>query len=90
MYEKNINVTIAANSKAVDVNCSTSEKAISVNVDKGLPTFPEYTGETTFTPSPHEQIIPTRNTLVRENITIKPIPRNYGLITYNGAFITVS
>ena len=90
MYEKSINVSITTNSKAIDVSGSANTKAISVNVDKGLPTFPEYKGETTFTPSQHEQTVQTKNTLVQSNITIKPIPNNYGLITYNGSFITVS
>jgi hypothetical protein len=53
-------------------------------------TYPDYTGEYVFTPGPEEQVVRTKNTVLLDNITIRPIPRNYGLITYNGSFITVS
>lgn len=49
-----------------------------------------YTGETEVTPSQEEQILGTENKIVLENITIKPIPSNYGLITWDGATLTVS
>lgn len=79
MYEKNMKVTVTAQSKT-----------IGVAVEKGSPTFPEYSGETTFIPSQEMQTVQTQNTILRENIVINPIPNNYGLITYNGVFITVS
>ena len=52
--------------------------------------FPDYEGEYRFTPGPETQILETRNRVLRERIVIDPIPRNYGLITYNGRTITVS
>ena len=59
-------------------------------VEKKLMPHPEYEGPTEFTPSSQEQIIQTENLLVLTNITVKPIPSNYGLITWNGSFLTVS
>ena len=50
----------------------------------------EYTGETTFTPSSETQTIQIKGRVATEDITIEPIPQNYGLITWNGAFLTVS
>lgn len=51
---------------------------------------PEYRGPTTITPSPEHQTLETAELMVAENITIEPIPSNYGLITWDGSIITVS
>lgn len=52
--------------------------------------YPAYTGETEITPSESIQILQTGMKSVLTDITIQPIPSNYGLITYNGTTITVS
>lgn len=49
-----------------------------------------YTGEYTLTPTEETQTIPTNGMYMDDNITINPIPSNYGLITWNGSVITVS
>lgn len=49
-----------------------------------------YTGETEFTPTEETQVVPTENFFMTSNIIINPIPSNYGLITWNGAVLTVS
>lgn len=49
-----------------------------------------YEGATTFTPSDTVQVIPTRDLVLGDDITIEPIPSNYGRIEWNGAFLTVS
>ena len=49
-----------------------------------------YDGPYEFTPSSEAQYVYTAEKMLIENIKINPIPNNYGLITYNGAFITVS
>lgn len=51
---------------------------------------PPYTGETTVTPSDVTQVLYTADMTVLENITINPIPNNYGLIGWNGSVLTVS
>lgn len=53
-------------------------------------TAEDYDGQTTVTPSAQEQVFDTAGKLVRQNFIVEPIPHNYGLITYNGGFITVS
>ena len=50
----------------------------------------EYEGPYVFTPTNQTQIIPISGKQATENITIKPIPNNYGLITWNGSTLTVS
>lgn len=49
-----------------------------------------YTGEYTVTPSAETQTLETNGLRMTDNITINPIPSNYGLITWNGSTITVS
>ena len=49
-----------------------------------------YTYITEIIPSQHEVVLNTANKLVPENIVIKPIPSNYGLITWDGSVLTVS
>ena len=52
--------------------------------------FPVYAGAVTVTPSPERQVLDTQYMTVMDKITVEPIPRNYGLISYNGRTITVS
>ena len=59
----------------------------SVIVSEG---FPVYGGAVQIVPGPEEQVLDTQYTTVMANITVAPIPKNYGLITYNGRTITVS
>ncbi len=54
------------------------------------PIYDRYTGATVWTPTGSAQTIPTGGYFVPDDITINPIPSNYGLITYNGGIITVS
>lgn len=49
-----------------------------------------YSGRTEFTPSDSTQVIEAAGLLFEEDITINPIPSNYGLITWNGSTLTVS
>lgn len=51
---------------------------------------PTYTGAYEVTPSAETQTLETDTFYMNGNITINPIPNNYGLITYNGSTITVS
>jgi len=52
--------------------------------------IPQYSGETEITPTRQEQILSTSGKMVNSSIVVKPIPNNYGLITYDGHKITVS
>lgn len=52
--------------------------------------LPIYTGITTVTPSTETQTLLTADKAVLSNITVNPIPDNYGLITWNGNILTVS
>ena len=51
---------------------------------------PSYEGTYEVTPSAETQTLETDSLYMRGNITINPIPSNYGLITWNGSTLTVS
>ena len=51
---------------------------------------PLYTGATVVTPTEETQVLFTSNHTVMSDITIEPIPTNYGRITVSGNIITVS
>lgn len=85
--EKKMTVDV---SPALDLKVSTPWSAnigmdMMIRVD-GTP----YTGQTAVAPSDTRQVLPTSGTLLTQDITIEPIPQNYGLITWNGSTLTVS
>jgi len=49
-----------------------------------------YEGAYEVTPSSSAQVLPTAFHKLLGDITVNPIPSNYGLITWNGSTITVS
>ncbi|MBQ9408591.1 MAG: hypothetical protein IJU28_04270 [Clostridia bacterium] len=49
-----------------------------------------YKGAYTVTPNAETQVLSTNGLKMTDDVIINPIPSNYGLITYNGAVITVS
>lgn len=49
-----------------------------------------YSGIYEWTPTQETQTIPISGKTAARNITINPIPSNYGLITWNGSTLTVS
>lgn len=50
----------------------------------------KYKGPTVVTPSREEQVLETKGFLLGDNIIVEPIPKNYGLISWNGVTLTVS
>ena len=71
-------------------------KAATMQTSTGTPVArdyverPVYGGATEVTPSAETQVLQTNNFRMTDNITINPIPSNYGLITWDGSTITVS
>lgn len=68
----------------------------SLGISTGIPVARDlvyvdpYEGPTEVTPSSVEQVLLTKNYRMTEHIKVKPIPSNYGLITWDGSTITVS
>jgi len=51
---------------------------------------PRYDGPYEVTPSADAQTLDTSGLVMTENVTVNPIPSNWGLIGWNGAVLTVS
>lgn len=49
-----------------------------------------YHGATEVTPSGSVQILATKGKVIEDNITINPVPQQYGLVSWNGTALTVS
>lgn len=62
----------------------------STQITRDLVERDPYTGDYSITPSAEAQVIHTNGKRMTDDITINPIPSNYGLITWNGSVITVS
>ena len=83
--------SITTNSLSLTGNLSAKSVLLSGSlINGGTQSLPRYEGETIITPSMETQILATKDTRVLQNITIEPIPSNYGLITWNGSYLTVS
>lgn len=68
-----------------------SEDALDFSVDDVIYVGAEkYQGSYEWTPSQESQTIQIAGLQAERDITINPIPSNYGLITWNGATLTVS
>ena len=75
---------------AVAVNAETMGVTLGSPVARDYVERPAYEGPIEVTPSSETQTLDTRNFRMTENVVIKPIPQNYGLITWNGSTLTVS
>lgn len=63
---------------------------VKVEVAQIVYPYKPYDGSYEITPTQYEQTIDTTSRLLLDDLVIKPIPQNYGLITWNGAFLTIS
>ena len=50
----------------------------------------EYIGPYTVTPTQETQTLKTKSKVLVKDVTVNPIPPNYGLITWDGSILTVS
>jgi hypothetical protein len=67
--------------------CGTLAAAISI--PKAI-SVEEYAGPYEFTPGQDAQVVAIANKKATADITIAPVPQNYGLITWDGSTLTVS
>jgi hypothetical protein len=49
-----------------------------------------YTGSYVVTPSAESQTLDVEGKRMSRPLVVNPVPQNYGLITWNGAYLTVS
>lgn len=76
------------NASSVTVKIGTPSIGIKAGVQSNR--IPAYTGPYEVTPSQSEQTLSTTGLKMTEDVVVNPIPSNYGLITWNGAILTVS
>lgn len=88
----------------VEMSVDTSKKVYQFSIEQTCETYQmtqdavfnvsvidtPYEGEYEFTPSSSAQTIFIKNKTATDDIIINPIPNNYGLIGWNGSFLTVS
>lgn len=85
-------LTATFNRPTPNVSISPQVMGVSMGspVARGYDERPAYEGAVSVTPSADLQVLQTKDFRMTDDITINPIPQNYGLITYNGSTITVS
>ena len=72
-------------------NVSSAKILLTGNIiNGGAKKPPTYGGDYTITPSSQEQVLATAGRMLTDDITVNPIPSNYGLVTWNGSYLTVS
>ena len=72
-----------------NLSCSLASSALSGNLTISG-SIPSYPGETHVFPSDDVQIVPCHGWFMADDITIYPVPSNYGKIEWNGVTLTVS
>lgn len=84
-----VNFDIYSGVPATDLEATVDE--VNFTVASGEPIFPDsYKGRSTITPTEEVQTLPTKGLMMTSDVIVNPIPKNYGLITYNGSTITIS
>ena len=67
-----------------------NNSAVALEIYDGASATDEYFGPYTVTPAETEQVLRTAQKIASRDITINPIPSNYGRITWDGSVLTVS
>ena len=76
--------------KIESVECDTVEHLVEVRTMRMAYPADRYRGEYVFTPNTETQIVPIAGKIAERNITINPIPPDWGHITWDGSVLTVS
>lgn len=80
-------VTVTSNGQTLEIGSN----AYSVDVSTGIYEIANvYEGSYSITPTSETQTLQTEHLMMADNLTVNPIPSNYGLITWDGSTLTVS
>ena len=85
-----LTATFKPQTVSVDIDAATMGVTLGAPVAKEYVDVQTYVGEYEVTPSAETQTLDTAGMRMSRAVTINPIPQNYGLITWNGSFLTVS
>lgn len=80
-----ITATISNEIPTINANIENNTLSLSSSVEK----YGAYNGSYEFNPSEAVQIVKVNGCVMYDDITINPIPANYGQIVWNGATITI-
>lgn len=81
-----LNATLSNAVNEIHGEVATESTSIKCEVTK----IGDYNGSFAFTPTDEVQVIQTNGKLLLHNITINPIPSNYGKIAWNGSTMTIT
>lgn len=88
-----VNMTLDSSKNVYDLSveqtCETFDMGLDTTITVTINTNP-YTGAYEFTPTQSTQRIEIKDLMATDDIVINPIPNNYGLIGWNGSFLTVT
>lgn len=72
------------------VRLSVGGDLIKLKASEGIPIYPSsYEGAYRITPTEETQTLTTDHLMMNDNVTIDPIPSNYGRILWDGTVLTV-
>lgn len=85
-------MTIATSQVSIPVSVGVSQinLPVALSAQYAIVAVDVYDGDYEITPSDTVQVLATQDKKCTENIVINPIPSNYGLVTWNGAYLTIS
>lgn len=83
---------VAESTQQVSLGISSNLERLAIGLAVAVQTVAgaRYEGAYEVTPTQETQILETAGLVMNSNVTIEPIPSNYGLITWNGSVLTVS
>ena len=85
-----MNVVIKPQSVGVDITSTGLTIGTGTPIARDYVDRDPYEGAYNVTPSAETQVLSTKYLRMTDDITINPIPNNYGLITWDGSTLTVS
>lgn len=83
-------VTIQPQKVKISINQKSMGIGINNQIAREVIDLDPYEGEYVITPNNETQTLLTKNLRMTNNVIVNPIPSNYGLITWNGSFLTIS
>lgn len=85
-----MNVVVHPQTVSVNVNPANAGIDIKNPIARDYVERDPYTGSYEITANAEMQVLETKNLRMTDNLVINPIPSNYGLVEWNGQYLTVS
>lgn len=90
MSDTKVKGNIQTGSTIVIGSINDKKVVLSGDIKTGAKHIPNYDGPYTVIPGDEVIILTTKDMKCLENITVNPVPSNYGKIGWNGSYLTVS